>query len=89
MGSIPIPRHTLESLLVQTGFDSERLAIREVNRLTTLLEEETGIQFVRMEFGVPNIPPPEQAAEAERKALAEGAHGTYPPFDGIPRLKRA
>jgi aspartate/methionine/tyrosine aminotransferase len=74
---------------VQTGFDSERLAIREVNRLTTLLEEETGIQFVRMEFGVPNIPPPEQAAEAERKALAEGAHGTYPPFDGIPRLKRA
>ena len=58
MGSIPIPRHTLESLLVQTGFDSERLAIREVNRLTTLLEEETGIPFVRMEFGVPNIPPP-------------------------------
>ena len=89
MGSIQIPRHTLESLLVQTGFDSERLAIREVNRLTTLLEEETGIQFVRMEFGVPNIPPPEQAAEAERKALAEGAHGTYPPFDGIPQLKHA
>ena len=89
MDSIPIPRQTLETLFVQTGFNSERLAIREVNRLTTLLEEETGIQFVRMEFGVPNIPPPEQAAEAERKALAEGAHGTYPPFDGIPRLKRA
>ncbi|MEC8877630.1 MAG: pyridoxal phosphate-dependent aminotransferase, partial [Candidatus Thermoplasmatota archaeon] len=89
MDGIPIPRQTLETLFVQTGFDSERLAIREVNRLTTLLEEETGIQFVRMEFGVPNIPPPEQAAEAERKALAEGAHGTYPPFDGIPRLKRA
>ena len=62
MDSIPIPRQTLETLFVQTGFDSERLAIREVNRLTTLLEEETGIQFVRMEFGVPNIPPPEQAA---------------------------
>ena len=54
---------------MQTGFDSERLAIREVNRLTTLLEEETGIQFVRMEFGVPNIPPPEQAAEAERSSF--------------------
>ena len=89
MGNIPIPRQTIESLLAQTGFDSERLAIREVNRLATLLEEETGIQFVRMEFGVPNIPPPKQAAEAEREALADGAHGTYPPFDGIPRLKRA
>ena len=89
MGNIPIPRQAIESLLAQTGFDSERLAIREVNRLATLLEEETGIQFVRMEFGVPNIPPPKQAAEAEREALADGAHGTYPPFDGIPRLKRA
>ena len=89
MDSIPIPRQTLETLFVQTGFNSERLAIREVNRLATLLEEETGIQFVRMEFGVPNIPPPKQAAEAEREALADGAHGTYPPFDGIPRLKRA
>ena len=89
MDSIPIPRQTLDSLLAQTGFDSGRLAIREVNRLATLLEEETGIQFVRMEFGVPNIPPPEQAAAAELQALAEGTHGTYPPFDGIPRLKRA
>ena len=66
MDSIPIPRQTLDSLLAQTGFDSGRLAIREVNRLATLLEEKTGIQFVRMEFGVPNIPPPEQAAAAER-----------------------
>ncbi len=89
MPDIPIPRQTLEALLAQTGFDSGRLAIREVNRLTSLLEAKTGIKFVRMEFGVPNIPPPPQAAAAERKALEAGTHGTYPPFDGIPRLKRA
>ena len=89
MYGIPISRQTLEALLERTGFDSGRLAIREVNRLATLLEAETGIQFVRMEFGVPNIPPPPQAAEAEREALETGTHGAYPPFDGIPRLKRA
>ena len=89
MDNIPIPRQTLEAMLAQTGFDSGRLAIREVNRLASLLEAETGIKFVRMEFGVPNIPPPPQAAAAEREALEAGAHGAYPPFDGIPQLKRA
>ena len=89
MDDIPIPRQTLEAMLAQTGFDSGRLAIREVNRLASLLEAETGIKFVRMEFGIPNIPPPPQAAAAEREALEAGAHGTYPPFDGIPQLKRA
>ena len=38
MPDIPIPRQTLEALLAQTGFDSGRLAIREVNRLASLLE---------------------------------------------------
>ena len=75
MDDIPIPRQTLEAMLAQTGFNSGRLAIREVNRLASLLEAETGIKFVRMEFGIPNIPrprrrPPRSARHSRRERTA-------------------
>ena len=40
-------------------------------------------------MGIPNIPTPDIAREAEKKAIDDGLQGTYPPFDGIPQLKKA
>jgi predicted alpha/beta-hydrolase family hydrolase len=75
MPDIPIPRQTLEALLAQTGFDSGRLAIREVNRLASLLEAKTGIKFVRMDFGFPTSRrprrrPPRSARRSRRERMA-------------------
>ena len=40
-------------------------------------------------MGIPNIPTPNIAKEAEKKAIDDGLQGNYPPFDGIPQLKKA
>ena len=87
--SVPIPKETLSKIFDETGYDSSNLSIRETNRLASLISKECGIEFVRMEMGIPNIPTPDIAREAEKKAIDDGLQGTYPPFDGIPQLKKA
>ena len=87
--SVPIPKETLSKIFDETGYDSNNLSIRETNRLASLISKECGIEFVRMEMGIPNIPTPDIAREAEKKAIDDGLQGTYPPFDGIPQLKKA
>ena len=42
-----------------------------------------------MEMGIPNIPTSDIAKEAEKEAIDKGFQGFYPPFDGIPELKKA
>ena len=87
--SVPIPKETLSKIFNETGYDSNNLSIRETNRLASLISKECGIEFVRMEMGIPNIPTPDIAKEAEKKAIDDGLQGIYPPFDGIPQLKKA
>ncbi|MFZ0390151.1 MAG: pyridoxal phosphate-dependent aminotransferase [Calditrichia bacterium] len=64
-----------------------RASIRELNRLVENIEEQSGEQFIRMEMGIPNLPPPEIAVEAEVEALRNNVGSQYPPFDGIAPLK--
>ncbi len=86
---VPIDPELVTQLLRESHFDTARLSIREVNRLVTMLEQRLDFRFVRMEFGVPNIPPPPLVAEALHAAIDRGVHGQYPAFDGIPELKAA
>ena len=86
---VPIDHELVAQLLRESHFDTARLSIREVNRLVTMLEQRQDFSFVRMEFGVPNIPPPPLVAEALHAAIDQGVHGRYPAFDGIPELKAA
>ncbi len=62
-------------------------SIRELNRIRTNIEAATGEKFIRMEMGIPGLPPPPIAVEGEKKALDRGVGAIYPPFDGIPPLK--
>lgn len=62
-------------------------SIRELVALVNKLEEVTQSRFVRMEMGVPGLPSPQVAIEAERKALENGVTAVYPNLDGIPELK--
>ena len=87
--SIPISKDVLEEIFNETGFNPNNLSIRETNRLATLISKKGNLEFVRMEMGIPNIPTPEIAKEAEKEAIDKGLQGIYPPFDGIPELKLA
>ncbi len=86
--ALPLTRETVLEQIASLGYQPDRLAIRELKRLVELLEPLAGEPFIRMEFGVPNLPVPQVAVEAEVRAIRElDAQRIYPPFDGIPELK--
>jgi aspartate/methionine/tyrosine aminotransferase len=65
-----------------------RASIREIVALVNLVEEETGLKYIRMEMGVPGLPPSEIGIEAEIRALKAGIAAIYPMVDGIRPLKQ-
>lgn len=86
--AVPFDRRRIDAILAETGFDRDTLSIRETNRLVSLVEQKLGVHYVRMEFGVPNLPCDRVAYEFAHRADDEHDVGaTYPPFDGIPELK--
>ena len=87
--NIPLEKQHLDDIFNETGFNSKNLSIRETNRLATIINNKHNIEFVRMEMGIPNIPTSDIAKEAEKEAIDKGFQGFYPPFDGIPELKKA
>jgi len=87
--SIPISKEILEEIFDEAGYNPNNLSIRETNRLATMISQRGKFEFVRMEMGIPNLPTPDIAKDAEKKAIEQGLQGIYPPFDGIPELKLA
>jgi len=65
----------------------EKATIREVVAISDIIERQTGLEFIRMEMGVPGLPASAVGVEAEIKALKSGVASIYPPIDGIPELK--
>lgn len=67
--------------------DPGKASIREIVALVNLVEEETGQKYIRMEMGVPGLPPAQVGVEAEIEALQRGVAAVYPMVDGIKPLK--
>ncbi|WP_457577739.1 aminotransferase class I/II-fold pyridoxal phosphate-dependent enzyme [Desulfomarina sp.] len=88
MVKTPVDGKTVKTNIVKSGLKCVGLAsIRECNRLVTNIEKDSGQRFIRMEMGIPGLPPPQIAIDAEIEALNNKVGSIYPPFDGIPRLK--
>ncbi|GHV58493.1 aspartate aminotransferase [Bacteroidia bacterium] len=68
--------------------DFSRATIREVVAIAGKIEQETGLEFIHMEMGVPGLPPAAVGVEAEIAALKEGVASIYPIIDGLPKLKQ-
>ena len=62
--------------------------IRELVRLVNEIEEATGEKFVRMEMGVPGLPPSKIGVDAEIEALKQGVAAKYPMIEGVKPLKQ-
>jgi len=83
-----IPKSLVNSLFEQFGEnDITRLSIREVGKLVTQIEEQSGVEFIHMEMGVPGLPASQIAIEAEKEALDKGLASQYPNIEGIPFAK--
>ena len=67
--------------------DITRLSIREVGKLVSQIELESGEEFIHMEMGVPGLPASGIAIAAEKEALDMGLATQYPHIEGIPFAK--
>ncbi|WP_153631968.1 pyridoxal phosphate-dependent aminotransferase [Prolixibacter sp. SD074] len=88
MGNTPINREVVEqNILALDVPDLGCASIREIVQLVSNIEEKTGDRYVRMEMGVPGLPPARIGVEAEIEALRNNVASIYPRIDGIQPLK--
>ena len=74
----------IESLRIA---DPGNATIREIVALVNGVEAKTGMKYIRMEMGVPGLPPSPVGTVAEIDALKHGVASVYPTIDGIRELK--
>lgn len=67
--------------------DLGKATIREIKRLVDEIEKATGEKFIRMEMGIPGLPPVKIGVQAEIEALKKGVAAIYPDIYGIAQLK--
>lgn len=88
MKNTPIPYEIVNEQLKLLGIESiGKSSIREIKRLVDNIEQASGLQYVRMEMGVPGLPASQIGVEAEIAALRSGVASIYPDIDGIKLLK--
>ena len=85
----PIDSSIVNSKIEQSGLENVGLAsIRELVRLVNEIEKETGDKFIRMEMGVPGLPPAQVGIDGEIAALRSGVASKYPMIEGVEILKK-
>jgi len=78
-----VSRKINESGVAQVGSAS----IREIKKLVDNIEKETGEKYIRMEMGIPGLPPSAYGVKAQIEALENGVAAIYPDIQGVPALK--
>ena len=88
MNNSPFNKTVVDTKIAQLRIpDVGKASIREIVALVNLVEEETGMKYIRMEMGVPGLPPSQIGVDAEIEALKKGVAAIYPMVDGIKPLK--
>lgn len=67
--------------------DFEHATIREVKSVAAYAEKESGVEFIKLEMGIPGLPASEIGVNAQIKALQDGIAHSYPDIQGYPELK--
>ncbi|MDR0754305.1 MAG: pyridoxal phosphate-dependent aminotransferase, partial [Prevotellaceae bacterium] len=83
-----VPFEIINKKINELGINSiETASIRELLRLIDDIEKENNLQFVRMEMGIPGLPPENIGINAQINALKNGVAALYPNIRGIDELK--
>lgn len=78
----------VHKIIQNSGIDHIGLAtIRELKKLIDDIEHATGEKFIRMEVGIPGLPPTQVGVDAEIAALKKGVAAIYPDIFGQKELK--
>lgn len=88
MHNSPLDKSIVDSKIKELRIpDVGKASIREIVALVNLVEAATGVKYIRMEMGVPGLPPTQVGVDAEIAALKRGVAAIYPVIDGIQPLK--
>jgi len=86
---VSIERSIIDKAIAEMGIkDYTRATIREVVAVAAGAEKASGVEFIKMEMGVPGLPPAPQGIKAQIEALEKGIPQLYPNINGIPELKQ-
>ena len=89
MKETPIKKEIVDKLIAQLGIqDFSKATIREVKQVAAMAEKESGVEFIKMEMGIPGLPAAQVGVDAQVKALQSGIAHSYPDIQGYPELKK-
>ncbi len=89
MKPTPIKKEIVDGLIAKMGIqDFAKATIREVKQVAAMAEKESGVEFIKMEMGIPGLPAAQVGVDAQIKALQDGIAHSYPDIQGAPVLKQ-
>ena len=84
----PIKREIVDRAIQDYGIqDFAKATIREVKAVAAFAEQQSGVEFIKMEMGIPGLPASQVGVDAQIKALQDGIAHSYPDIQGYPKLK--
>ena len=88
MKNTPINKSLIDETINEFQItDFAKATIREVKAIAAKAEQMSGIEFIKMEMGVPGLPASAVGVKAEVEALQNGIASLYPDINGLPELK--
>ena len=85
----PIKKELVDKLISDLGItDFAKATIREVKQVAAQAEKASGVEFIKMEMGIPGLPAAQVGVDAQVKALQDGIAHSYPDIQGYPELKK-
>lgn len=89
MKPTPIKKEIVDQLVSELGIkDFAKATIREVKQVAAMAEKQSGVEFIKMEMGIPGLPAAQVGVDAQVKALQDGIAHSYPDIQGLPELKQ-
>ena len=89
MKETPIKKELVDQLIAELGIkDFAKATIREVKQVAAKAEQASGVEFIKMEMGIPGLPAAQVGVDAQVKALQDGIAHSYPDIQGYPELKK-
>lgn len=90
MRPTPINKELIDNTIRKHGIqDFAKATIREVKGVAAHAEKESGVEFIKMEMGIPGLPAAQVGVDAQIKSLQDGIAHSYPDIQGLPALKEA
>lgn len=90
MRPTPINKELIDNTIRGHGIqDFAKATIREVKGVAAHAEKESGVEFIKMEMGIPGLPAAQVGVDAQIKSLQDGIAHSYPDIQGLPALKEA